>query len=134
MRLAKLDRSQFAVGVATAISLVVIGGLVWGFSQQVVRARQMRAEELRLEQTVADEQVYYDSLVARLKYVQSDAYVEQWARKDAKMAKPGEVVVVVSDELSTALVIDITPVPTVDSEPQPFWVEWWELIFSSVEQ
>ena len=131
MKLPKLDRSQLAVGVAAAISLMVVGGLVWGFGQQMARARQMRAEEIRLEQAVADEQVYHDDLVARLKYVQSDAYVEQWARKDAKMARPGEVVVVVSNESDTEPAVDTSS--SVDPEPQPFWVKWWELIFASTD-
>ncbi len=134
MRLPKLDRSQLAVGVAAAISLVVVGGLVWGFSQQVARARQMRAEEARLEQAVAAEQMHHDGLVARLKYVESDAYVEQWARKDAKMAKPGEVVVLVVDESDTEPVVDVPPTSTVDSESQSFWVELRELFFSLAGQ
>lgn len=134
MKLPKLDHSQLAVGVVAAFSLVVVGGLVWGFSQQVTRAQQMRAEEVRLEQAVAAEQVYHDDLAAHLKYVQSDAYVEQWARKDAKMARPGEVVVVVLDESGTEPVINVPSTSTVDSESQPFWVELRELLFSSTEQ
>ena len=134
MRFPKLDRSQFAVGVAATICIVVVGGLVWGFGQQVVRARQMRTEEVRLEQAVAAEQVYHDDLVAKLKYVQSDAYVEQWARKDAKLARPGEVVVVVPNEPGTELVVEVTPTSIFAPKPQPFWVELWELVFTSANQ
>ena len=95
MPLPKPDRNQLAVGVAVIIALTIVGGLVWGFNQQVARARQMRVEEIRFEQAVAAKQIYHDDLVAQLEYVGSDGYVEQWAREDAKMTRPGEVVVVV---------------------------------------
>ena len=134
MRLPKLDRSRFAVGVAAVIFFAVVGGLIWGFGQQVVRARQMRAEEMRLEQAVAAKQAYHDDLVSQLEYVQSDAYVEQWARKDAKMARPGEVVVVVPKESGTEPIVDTPSASISDPKSQPFWVELWELVFSSAGQ
>jgi cell division protein FtsB len=134
MQLPKLDRSRLAVGVAAVISFVAVGGLVWGLGQQVVRARQMRVEEVRLERAVAAKRAHHDDLVAQLEYVQSDAYVEQWARKDAKMARPGEVVVVVPKESGTEPVVDAPSASTVDSESQPFWVELWDLVFASADQ
>ena len=126
----KLDRNQIAVGIAAAIVAAIVVGMVWGFGQQIARARQMRAEELRLEQAVAAKQTYHDGLVIRLEYVHSDEYVEQWARKDAKMARPGEVVVVVLDDAATDPSASTTPAPGAEPESRPFWVELWELIFA----
>jgi len=105
-------------------------GMVWGFGQQIARARQMRTEETRLEQAVAAKQAYHDELLVRLEYVRSDEYVEQWARKDAKMARPGEVVVVVLDDAATEASDDTTSASSAESESRPFWVELWELIFA----
>ncbi len=125
----KIDRNRLAVGIAAAVVTAIVGGIVWGFGQQVARARQMRAEELRLEQAVAAKQAYHDELAAQLEYVRSDEYVEQWAREDAKMARPGEVIVVVLDATDTEQEVDATPTPTPEPEPKSFWVEFWELIF-----
>jgi cell division protein FtsB len=127
----KIDRNRLAVGIAAAVVTTIVGGIVWGFGQQVVRARQMRVEEARLEQAVATKQAYHDELTAQLEYVQSDEYVEQWAREDARMARPGEVAVVVLDDADTATEADATPKSTATPEPEPksFWAELWELIF-----
>ena len=130
MSRSKLDRNQLAVAIAATAVAAIVVGIVWGVGQQVARARQMRAEEIRLEQAVAAKQAYYDELVVQLEYVRSDEYVEQWAREDAKMSRPGEVVVVVLDDVATETVVDTTPAPTVEPESRPFWVELWELVFT----
>jgi cell division protein FtsB len=132
MPLPKPGRSQLAIGIASVIALTIVGGVVWGFGQQVAHARQMRVEEMRLERTVAAKQVYHDDLLAQLEYVRSEEYVEQWAREDAKMARSGEVVVVVSKEPSAELAVDAPSTPP--SEPQSFWVELWELVFAPFDQ
>jgi cell division protein FtsB len=130
LSLPRPDRGQLAVGIAAAVVLAIVGGIVWGFGQQVARARQMRMEEIRLEQAVATEQAHHDDLVAQLDYVRSDEYVEQWARKDAKMTRPGEVLVVVLDDSGAESAVDASSTPTPEPESQPFWVELWTLVFS----
>ena len=130
MSLPRPNRSQIAVGVATIITVMIVGGLVWGFGQQLALARQMRAEEIRLEQMVAAEQAHHDDLVEQLEYVRSDEYVEHWARAERKMARPGEVAVIVPADLDGEPTDDAEPTPTPAPESQPFWVELWELVFS----
>ena len=130
MSLPRPNRSQLAVGVATVIAVVIVGGLVWGFGQQLALARQMRAEEIRLEHLVAAEQAHNDDLVAQLEYVSSDEYVEHWARAERKMARPGEVAVIVPTDLDEEPTGDAEPTPTPEPEPQPFWAELWELVFA----
>jgi cell division protein FtsB len=124
------DRNQLAIGIVAVIALAFVVGVVWGFGQQIVRARQMQAEEARLERVVKAKQVYHDKLVAQLEYVRSDEYVEQWAREDVKMARPGEVLIIVPDDPDEEPVDDTPSTSTAESEPRPFWVEWWELIFT----
>ncbi len=136
----KSNRSQLAFGVILLFVLLILGGMSWGFGRQIVRARQMRLEETRLEQQVADAQTHYDELVARLEYVRSDEYVEQWARKDAKMARSGEIVVLLSnsvrDDPATAAPLGATPPSDSkdDSTSQQFWVELWELVFTPTDR
>jgi cell division protein FtsB len=128
MSLPKPNRSQVAVGVVVAVAVAVVGGLAWGFGQQLVLARQMRIEEKRLEQLVAAEQARHDELVARSEYVRSDEYVEHWARAEAKMTRPGEVAVVVLTDSSAGPDVDVEPTPTPEPEGQSFWARLHELI------
>ncbi len=130
MRLPNLNRSQLAFGLAIVVALAIVGGIAWGFGQQLTLARQMQAEETRLEQTVAAEQDRHDELVVQLEHVRSDEYVEHWARAKLKMAKRGEVAVVVVTDADEEPADDTQPIPTPDHDSQPFWVELWELIFA----
>ena len=130
MRLPNLNRSQLAFGLAIVVALAIVGGIAWGFGQQLTLARQMQAEETRLEQTVAAEQAHHDELVVQLEHVRSDEYVEHWARAKLKMAKRGEVAVVVVTDADEEPADDTQPIPTPKPESQPFWVELWELLFA----
>jgi cell division protein FtsB len=128
MPLLKLNRSQLAAIVAIIAVLAAMGIIVWGFAQQLALARQLYAEEKRLEQAVATEQAHHEELVARLEYVRSDEYVEYWARTEAHMAKPGEMTVVLVDD-SEEPVTETAPAPSPESEEPSFWAELWELVF-----
>jgi cell division protein FtsB len=129
MPLPKPNRGQLAVGVGVAIAVAIVGGLAWGFGQQLVLARQMRIEENHLEEIVAAERARNEELATRLEYVQSDEYVEHWARVEAKMARAGEVADIVLRDWDEEPTDDAQPTPTPEPEAKPFWVEWWELIF-----
>jgi cell division protein FtsB len=92
------SNQRLAAIVAVAVVLIIVGGLAWGFGQQLVLARQIQEEETQLAYEVATEQAHYDHSVERLKYVKSDAYVEYWARTEAHMTRLGEVVIVMLTE------------------------------------
>jgi cell division protein FtsB len=119
---------RIAIGIILSIVVVIVGSIVWGFTQQVARARQMRTEEIRLEQTVTARQAQYEELVARLDYVHSDEYVEKWAREDARMAKPGEVVVIIAEESDLGSSPNPQPTPTPEPKSKPFWEDLWDLL------
>ncbi|MBN1978168.1 MAG: hypothetical protein JW918_12295 [Anaerolineae bacterium] len=88
------SNQRLAAIVAGVVVLIIVGGLAWGFGQQLMLARQIQEEETQLEYEVATEQAHYNYSVKQLEYVQSDEYVEYWARTEAHMAKLGEVVIV----------------------------------------
>ena len=134
MALPMPNRGQLAVGIALVITLVVVGGVAWGFGQQLTLAQQMRAEERRLEQAVATEQARHEELGARVEYVGSDEYVERWAREEAKMSRPGEVVVIPIAQANgeqPAAETQSQPEGSSAPDPRPFWVKWWELLFEA---
>ena len=89
---------RFATIVACVVTFAVIGGVVWGFIQQLALAEQIRAEEERLENELAAEQARYKELKTQLEYVSSDEYVEYWARTEAHMVRLGETVVIMITE------------------------------------
>jgi hypothetical protein len=73
-------------------------------------------------------------LIALRDYVRGDAYVEQWARDEGKMVRPGEVLVV---PVPSGLVIDVSvveqpsiPIETTSRDPET-WVVWWALFFDT---
>ncbi len=122
------NRGRLAVGIIVVLALFVVGGLVLGFGQQLMLAREMRMEENRLEQAVATAQACRDELDTLSEQVESDEYVECWAREEAKMSKPGEVVVipvVTSEGPTPEAQQEESPTP----EPRSFWSEFWELLF-----
>ncbi len=131
MKVPKLNRFGIALGAGILFVVLVVGGVAWAFLQQVTLAQQFRGQTRRLEQTVATQRAEQAYLTATLTYVHTDAYVEQWAREEAKMAKPGEVVVIPVGEGEEP------PPPTPEAEPvgtappsesRPFWEVWWEVL------
>ncbi len=79
----------FSVG-ALLLSLPLLFNIV---SRAQSEAR-MHAEVERMTQQVNALQTRLTSLHAALDYAQSDAFVEEWARVQARWSKAGEVVVV----------------------------------------
>jgi len=69
------------------------------------------------------------TLYAELTRVQSDAYVEQWAREHAGMVLPHETLVIPVIPTATATPTPSpTPIPTPTPTPVPFWKTWWRSI------
>lgn len=136
MKIPKLNRLRIAIGAGILLAVVVIGGLGWAFVQQLALAEELRGETRELEQAVATLKAQQGYLTATLTYVHTDAYVEEWAREEARMAKPGEVVVIPlvqsdrSEPTSTPeSAPEVRPAPEDDS--QPFWHRWWLALVGS---
>lgn len=134
MDLPWLDRRRIATGAVILIVGLVVVAVGWAFVEQLTLAQELQEEARKLEGLVATREAERDQLVATLAYVQTDEYVEKWAREELKMARPGEVVVL-------PLVIAGEDQPEPGSTPEahqpqldlpdsrPFWVVWWDAIF-----
>jgi len=96
---------------------------------------RLRREEARLQQAVAEEKAKAAALEARKAYVQSDAFVEEWARTVAKLTQPGEVrVVLLSEGQQPAESLGPTlGTYRLQEGALPYWQQWWELFFGPVQ-
>lgn len=116
-------------GPQLIIILVLLVGLFLtaDFNRRLALNRRIVADEEALRQEVATAQAYQAELLAQIEAAQSDAYVERWARYEAKMVKPGEVLVVPLALPPTPGAV-ATPPPTPTPAP---WEAWWELFFGN---
>lgn len=119
---------MFAAILAIGLTLAV------NFSTRIANSRLQREVFQSVSSEVEALKEDRATLQAELDFVQSDAYVEQWARSDGKMVRPGEVIVV---PLPLESAIEPTPAPTpvvrVETsppEPDP-WTLWWSLFFDT---
>jgi len=135
MKFPKLDRFRIAMGAGILLAVLIAAGLGWAFFQQLTLSDELRGETRQLEQAVETQEAHQGYLTATLTYAHTDDYVEEWAREEAKMAKPGEVVVlplVASEGASPSS----TPTPEPEAaspapESRAFWMIWWRAITGS---
>jgi len=121
---------MFAVIVALALMLTI------NFSGRVSADRQLRSIRdtvLREIDLLRREQ---GELIARLAYVQSDAFVGDWARSEAKMVRDGDVLILpvpmsaTLAENAQPTVVEFAPPQTRQQQPEN-WLLWWALFFDS---
>lgn len=134
MELPKFDGGRIAAGAVIVVAVLVVGGVGWAFVEQLTLAQELRGEAHKLEAMVATREARHEALTATLAYVQSDEYVEEWAREERKMARPGEVVVIpligVGEAATESNSGAEAPEDAVDlPDSRPFWVVWWEAFF-----
>ena len=102
--------------------------LLADFNVRLAYNRQLAAEEAKLQQQIAAEQLRQAALHELEPYVKSDAYVEDWARR-ARLTKSGEVPVVpVPTELDRKS--EVTP-PTARMT-NDIQSEWWLVLFDRI--
>jgi cell division protein FtsB len=99
MKLPDRTRRQIIAGGSLLVAAAIVVAIVWAFAQQLVLAQRMENEMADLELVLATKEARYDDLVERRAYVHTDTYVEEWAREEMRMARPGEVLIVPSREL-----------------------------------
>ncbi|MBN1486646.1 MAG: septum formation initiator family protein [Anaerolineae bacterium] len=108
------------------VMAVVIFLLVSAFISSAATNRALRKKLAVLEPMVTQVFEEQATLQVELTRVQSDAYVEQWARERARMTQPGDVLVIPILPTPTITPVPIpTPLPTPTPTPQPFWKAWW---------
>ena len=128
------SRAQMAAALAVVIGLSAIAGIVSSFGRQLASARGNWIEIARLEQAIDDKQARTRGLAERLEYVQSDGFVEQWARESVKLGRPDDIVVIPVDDADERANLEPEQEPVPDAEARPLLVELWALIFNSTDE
>jgi cell division protein FtsB len=112
--------------LSPVLIMLMLVPMAIAFNARLATIRQMRQDEIRLSQEVAAEQARQANLKLLQSYVASDAYVEHWARVEARMAKPGEVTVIPVAPASA----QVNAVPSASaSVPSTIVDEWWMVFF-----
>lgn len=128
-RAAQFPLAQFIAIVVISISVF----LAVDFARRTAAIYRIKSEAVRLEEEVAAVRANDVQLEARLRYVKSDAYVEEIARTQLKWALPGETVVVVmaTPQAMAAPPPDNPHTTPPMPPPETPWHAWWYLFFDA---
>lgn len=126
----QISSLQIVFGSIIAISLL----LAVNFSGRIAAGSRLTGELRVLQSTISALQMRSTALKVELSNVNSDAFVEQWARsREGRMVKPNEFLVVVVPGMTTP-----TPVPTSNYAPlanspeaDENWILWWRLFIDA---
>jgi cell division protein FtsB len=118
----KIEKKQILlVGV-----LIIVGFLMMDMNSRLSELFKLKSQ-LEIAQTQYDYSMRENArLKDKIAYAQSDKAVDEWAREQGHMAKPGDVVVVLIPPEGTQIIHTPTPVPTVVAAKN--W-EIWKVLF-----
>lgn len=124
-----ISGAQF-VGI---IVLTIILLLIVDYGRRVSTGFYIAQAEEQLKAEIAVELTRNAQLKARLEYVQSDEFVEKWAREEGHMARPGDrpFILVTVEAPRSAPQNSTAIVQTAGATPQPTWHQWWYLFFDT---
>ncbi len=123
-----LRRLLIVLGSVLALVLLLTAS---AFQHALSLNRVLQSERATLFPLLTMQTQERATLVAELTRVQSDAYVEEWARKHGGMVQEGEVLVIPLPPTATPTPLP-TPLPAVSPSPTPtplpFWLRWWRAL------
>ncbi len=124
-------KKRSSVSVAQFLALIVVTialSLVVDFGRKVAPYRRLQLEETRLDQAIEYEEARQDYLKRLKGYVQTAAFVGEWARTEWKMVKPGETAVVPMFS-KASITPQARPREGGLSSEGAHWREWWGIFF-----
>lgn len=104
-------------------AILAVGYLGFTTARYVIHEYQLRQEQASLSREIDELAVEHEQLIAVRDYLKSDEYVEEVARQELGLVRPGETLVVVSSTAGS------TPTPLPD-EPSAGRA-WWQRLFLS---
>ena len=93
------ERRQYLASLQLMFTVALALGmlLAFQFAKRITEAQPLRAEFAQTKAEVLALEVERAALREELAFIQSDAYVEFWARGEAKMLRPGETLIFTLD-------------------------------------
>ena len=125
-------RRQQISGIQIVFASILAIGLLLtiNFSGRIRRGQQIEDVRTRIEATIYQLSTERAQLLEERDYSVSDAAVIEWAHRDGKMVREGEVLVipVPAGEVPTPTP-PATPIPLATPTPIPVFDVWWSLFF-----
>ena len=129
-RTGQISGTQVMFAAILAIGLL----LAINFSSRIAAGQPLQEAFEKVNSEVAILRREQAELIEKHDYVQSDAYVGQWARSEGKMVREGEILVI---PVPAGAIVESTPTPappievqTMPPEPKS-WQVWWALFFDT---
>jgi cell division protein FtsB len=116
--------------ISIYLALIVIFFLLMGLSARFNELSKLSDQNNFMQTEVAALKITEYFIETQIAYATSEVAVEEYAREQGYMVKPGEVLVVPISENQ----ITPTPyvLPTQESESVPNWKIWYQLFFSDL--
>jgi cell division protein FtsB len=130
----KRPSRPFSVQVMFTAILAIALILAINFSSRIAATQPLQQTYDEVTDEIARLRQEQAELIIERDYVRGDAYVEQWARDEGKLVRPGEVLIVpVPSSEDVAVTEDEAQFIEVETSPPPpaAWMVWWELFFDS---
>ena len=128
-RPSKLSLMQFLAIIAITLTL----SLIVDFGRKATANYRIQQEEVRLAREIAILEAQQQELKRLKALVQSDAFVEQWARQEMHLVRAGEtaVMVLIPQRSQTVQSPKIRPPQFIEEQEPPCWQVWWALFFDN---
>ena len=124
-----IDGTQFIGIVVMTITVL----LIVDFGRRATTGYYIAQAEEQLKAEIAIELGRQAQLKERLDYVESDEYVEKWAREKAHMIRPGDQPLILVTGKAPLVLASAAEhsTPTGTPQPEPPWHQWWRLFFDT---
>lgn len=132
-------RQQISSLQIVFVSILAIGLLLAiNFSARIRRGQQIEDVRQQIQATIDIELTVNADLNNNLAYAESNAAVEDWAHRDGKLVRPGEILVIPVPGAITPTPIPANPIgdpvdtsPSISRSTEENWHLWWSLFFES---
>ncbi len=129
-------RKQQISGLQIVFASILSIGLLLtiNFSARIRRGQQIEEVRTRIEATLQVLSTEQANLIAERDYAASDLAVIEWAHREGKMIREGEVLVIPVQPANAQVATptpNFTPIPLITPTQAPTWHLWWKLFFDS---
>ncbi len=123
----KPARSGSGIGRAGILLAVIAGVLILGdLNQRLADARRLERDTLALQTEVAGMEAQAARLATQVAQATSESLVEEWARREGKMVREGEHLIVPVPPAGTSSAPGFAPTPIAPAPSN--WEIWWALL------